>query len=83
MLRATPTGVSAAVDAYGRVAPGKLLGEGSYGKIDTILPPALPPTLFDIWGNTPFGLLLALSLLLMFQSRNATLRRNGKPRQSL
>ena len=42
MVRATPTGVSAMVDAFGRVAPGKLLGQGAYGVIDTQLPPRSP-----------------------------------------
>ena len=83
MLRGTPTGVSAAIDAYGRVLPGKLLGQGVYGKIDVILPPALAPTAFDYWGDIPFALLLALSASLMFQFRNATLRRNGNGRPSL
>ncbi len=69
MLRATPTGVSAAIDAYGRVLPGKLLGQGAYGDIDVVLPPALPPTPFDGWGEAPFALLIALSTALMFQRR--------------
>ncbi len=83
MVRATPTGVSAAIDAYGRVLPGKQLGQGGYGAIDVALPPALPPTLFDAWGAWPFALLLTASVGVMFQSRNATLRRNGQASQSL
>jgi apolipoprotein N-acyltransferase len=83
MLRATPTGVSAAIDAYGRVLPGKLEGQGAYGDIDVVLPPALPATLFDKLGDMPFALLLALSAALMFQFRNATLRRNSAAGQSL
>ncbi|HWF76436.1 MAG TPA: apolipoprotein N-acyltransferase [Caulobacteraceae bacterium] len=83
MLRGTPTGVSAAIDAYGRILPGKLLGQGVYGNIDVVLPPALKPTPFDQWGDIPFALLLALSGALMFQNRNATLRRNGNGRPSL
>jgi apolipoprotein N-acyltransferase len=83
MLRGTPTGVSAAIDAYGRVLPGKLLGEGAFGDIDVVLPPALPPTLFDRFGEAPFALLLTLSGALMFQSRNATLRRKGQAREAV
>jgi apolipoprotein N-acyltransferase len=74
MLRGTPTGVSAAIDAYGRILPGKLLGQAAFGNIDVVLPPALPPTWYDRVGNAPFWLLLMLSAALMFQSRNATLR---------
>lgn len=83
MLRATPTGVSAAIDAYGRILPGKLEGQGAYGTIDVVLPPALPATFFDRWGEAPFALLLTLSGALMFQSRNATLRRNNGSGQSI
>ena len=75
-MRATPTGISAVIDAYGRILPGKLEGQGAYGDIDVELPPALPATMFDRWGEAPFALLLMLSGALMFQSRNATLRRN-------
>jgi apolipoprotein N-acyltransferase len=82
MLRATPTGVSAAIDAYGRVLPGKLEGQGAYGSIDVLLPPALPATIFDRWGDATIALLLILSGSLMFQFRNATLRRNSDPGQS-
>jgi apolipoprotein N-acyltransferase len=78
MLRGTPTGVSAAIDAYGRVLPGKLLGQGAYGVIDVVLPPALPPTIFDRCGALPLAAMLLLSLGFVFQNRNATLRRNGK-----
>ena len=78
------TGMSpAAIDAYGRILPGKLLGQGVYGNIDVVLPPALKPTPFDQWGDIPFALLLAISGALMFQNRNATLRRNGNGRPSL
>ncbi len=83
MLRATPTGISAAIDAYGRILPGQLRGQGAYGNIDVQLPPALPATIFDRWGEAPFALLLALSAALMFQSRNATLRRNIDSGQSV
>ena len=44
MVRATPTGVSAVIDAYGRTLAGKQLGQGAYGAIDSPLPPALSRT---------------------------------------
>jgi apolipoprotein N-acyltransferase len=78
MIRATPTGVSAAVDAYGRPLPGKMLSESVSGVIDVVLPPSLPPTLFTRVGGTPVAILLLLSVASMFQGGNATLRRNGK-----
>ncbi len=63
MARATPTGVSALIDAFGRTAPGARLGQGAFGVIDAPLPLALPPTPYDRLGDIPFGLMLALSLV--------------------
>ncbi len=77
MVRATPTGVSAIIDAYGRVLPGKLLGQGAYGTIDALLPPALAPTVFDRWGEAPFLIMLLASLAAALPKLGATLRRNG------
>jgi apolipoprotein N-acyltransferase len=62
MVRATPTGVSAIIDAFGRVEPGKRLGVGALGVIDGPLPPALRPTLYDWAGDGLFFLALLLSL---------------------
>jgi apolipoprotein N-acyltransferase len=62
MVRATPTGISAIIDAYGRVEPGKRLGLGAYGVIDGPLPPALRPTLYDRLGDVPLFLMLIISL---------------------
>jgi apolipoprotein N-acyltransferase len=61
MVRATPTGVSAVVDAYGRVVPGARLGLGAYGVIDARLPPALAPTPYVRWNDGAFALMLILS----------------------
>jgi apolipoprotein N-acyltransferase len=61
ILRATPTGVSAVIDALGRVRPGLSLGQGQAGVIDAPLPQALPPTLFDRLGETIFALMLLIS----------------------
>ncbi len=63
MARATPTGVSAMIDAFGRIAPGARLGQGAFGVIDAPMPPALPPTLYDRLGDLPFWLMLAISLI--------------------
>ncbi len=62
IVRATPTGVSAVVDAYGRSSAALRLGQGRAGVIDAPLPPALPPTTFDRWGGGPFALMLLASL---------------------
>ena len=63
MVRATPTGVSAVIDAYGRNPRSLRLGLGEQGVIDAPLPPALAPTLYDRFGDTVFALMLGLSLL--------------------
>ena len=62
MVRANPTGISAFIDAFGRVVPGETLGEGAFGVIDARLPPALQPTPFDRWGDGAFWLMLIVSL---------------------
>jgi apolipoprotein N-acyltransferase len=71
IVRATPTGVSAVIDAYGRVEPGMRLGQGQAGVIDARLPAALAPTLFDRLGETIFALMMLLSVaasgLVLFQ----------------
>jgi apolipoprotein N-acyltransferase len=61
LVRATPTGVSAVIDAYGRVEPGAELGQGAFGVIDAPLPPALPPTPYSRWGDDFFWLAMTLS----------------------
>jgi apolipoprotein N-acyltransferase len=62
MVRATPTGVSAVIDAAGRALPGKTLGERAFGTIDALLPSALPPTPYARFGDLFFFGMLALSL---------------------
>lgn len=51
MLRATPTGVSAIIDAYGRIAPGAALGLGKSGVLDTQIPGRGGVTPFDDFGD--------------------------------
>ena len=61
IIRATPTGVSAVIDAQGRILPGKSLGLGRSGVIDARLPSPAEPTLYSRFGDWPFGGLLVLS----------------------
>jgi apolipoprotein N-acyltransferase len=69
IIRATPTGVSAVIDAYGRIEPGARLGLGAFGVIDQRLPPALRPTLYGRFGDAGLVLMLALSALVALASR--------------
>ena len=69
IVRATPTGVSAVIDAYGRVRPGARLGLGDFGVIDAPLPPALKPTPYVRWNDRIFGLMLLASMGVLVLSR--------------
>lgn len=62
MVRATPTGVSAMIDAYGRPVPQAELGERESGVIDALLPRPAPPTLFRSIGDLGFWLLTLAGL---------------------
>ena len=68
-MRATPTGVSAVIDAYGRVLPGARLDLGGFGVVDARLPAALPPTLFSRLGESLFGALLLFSAIAVIRYR--------------
>ena len=61
MVRATPTGVSAIIDAQGRILPRKMIGLGGFGVIDARLPEPAAPTLYSRWGDVPFAGLVVLS----------------------
>jgi apolipoprotein N-acyltransferase len=69
VVRATPTGISAVIDADGRIV--ESLPMHAAGRIDTILPPAHAPTLFARYGNMlPVGFaLLLLALAIAFPRR--------------
>ncbi|HEV2532443.1 MAG TPA: apolipoprotein N-acyltransferase [Phenylobacterium sp.] len=69
IVRATPTGVSAVVDAYGRILPHARLGLGALGVIDARLPPALSPTLYGRFGDLAFALMLAISAIVAITDR--------------
>jgi apolipoprotein N-acyltransferase len=62
IVRATPTGVSAVIDASGRVMPGARLGLGAFGVIDARLPPALAPTPYVRWNDGLFTVMLLVSV---------------------
>ncbi|MBL0924433.1 MAG: apolipoprotein N-acyltransferase [Sphingomonadaceae bacterium] len=71
VIRATPTGISAVIDADGRIV--KSLPLGKAGRIETRLPHAHAPTLFARYGNIlPLGfaaLLIAFALLPLARAR--------------
>ncbi len=74
LVRATPTGVSAVVDAYGRVtrdAAGRpnLLPPGRAGVVDAALPPPAPPTPYGRWRDLPFWCLTLCGLAFAAGSR--------------
>lgn len=61
ILRATPTGISAIIDAHGRVIASAGMGEAR--AIEAPMPAALPPTLFARAGNWMAWLIAGLLLL--------------------
>ncbi|MGR3637600.1 MAG: apolipoprotein N-acyltransferase [Shimia sp.] len=61
VLRAANTGVSAAIDAKGRVLAMLPLGEAGY--LDVALPDLGPDTLYARWGDLPMGGGLALLIV--------------------
>jgi apolipoprotein N-acyltransferase len=59
IIRSTPTGISAVIDANGQVMAAIPLGKAGF--LNTALPPAAAPTLFARYGNIlPFGFALTL-----------------------
>ena len=71
IIRATPTGISALIDARGRLLAS--LPWHSAGAIDARLPPPLPPTPFARAGN-----LLPLALLVLLTATAFATRRRGR-----
>lgn len=61
LARATPTGVSAIVDAYGR--PVVEIGQARFGVIEHALPAAAPDTPYDRFGDLTYGLLTLLAVI--------------------
>lgn len=62
VIRATPTGVSAIIDADGRVLAS--IPADRDGAIELPIPPAHPPTVFAMFGNWMAALVAALMLAL-------------------
>ncbi|HLL31634.1 MAG TPA: apolipoprotein N-acyltransferase [Allosphingosinicella sp.] len=76
VLRATPTGISAVIDADGRLL--RSLPWRTAGIIDTRLPPPHPPTLFARFGNVlPLLLAVLLAASAMMAQRIAGRRKGG------
>jgi len=69
MLRVANTGVSAVIDARGRVV--QSLGLGEAGFLDADLPAALPATPYARSGDWPWHLALALAGLILLARRKA------------
>jgi apolipoprotein N-acyltransferase len=60
VIRATPNGISAVISAHGELIA--TVARHRAGVIDTVLPPALPPTVFSrfgLWSCAVFGLFLS------------------------
>ena len=74
IIRATPTGVSAVIDAQGRIMPGKSLGLGESGVLDARLPSPAAPTLYSLAGDWIFAGLLGLSAGAWFAGRRGRSR---------
>ncbi len=67
ILRATPTGISAIIDARGKVVAAAGMGEAK--AIEAPMPTALPPTLFARLGNLAAALVAALLLAIAIAFR--------------
>ncbi len=64
MARATPTGVSAMVDAYGRVIPSSRIGQGAEAVVDVALPPRVAETPYRRLGDLPLLLFIIAGLVV-------------------
>lgn len=62
LIRVANTGVTAVIDARGRVVAE--LPFGTIGKLDTQIPGALPPTPYSRWGDGPVFLFLGVLALV-------------------
>lgn len=62
MARATPTGVSAMVDAYGRVIPSSRINQRVEAVVDVALPPKVVETPYRRLGDLPFSIFIIAGL---------------------
>jgi apolipoprotein N-acyltransferase len=69
MVRATPTGVSAIIDGYGRRQSSLSLTQGQIGIIDFSLPAALPQTLFGRFGDLGLALMSMLAMIIIGEQK--------------
>lgn len=69
LVRSTPTGISAVIDAYGRRSTTQSLIQGEEGVIDSTLPNALPTTVYSQFGDGHFSAMLLIALIIMLVSR--------------
>lgn len=67
LIRVANTGVTAVVDAHGRVV--KDLPFAVMAALDVHVPGALPPTPYSLWGDGPVGLLLSGLAVAAFTRR--------------
>ncbi len=63
MVRVANTGVSAVIDARGRILASLPLGQSGF--LDATLPPSLPATLYSRIGDLPITLLLLATLTVL------------------
>ena len=68
LIRVANTGVTAVIDAKGRLRASMALGTAGF--LDHALPPALSPTPFARWGDAPLWLLLAGLAAFLVAYRN-------------
>jgi len=76
IVRATPTGVSAMIDPWGRVVDGARLDPGESGVIDVRLPQAAAATPYGRFGDLVFWLMTLAGLAAVFADRVSRRRRN-------
>jgi len=69
IVRSTPTGVSAVIDARGRIARGARLDMGRAGVVDSRLPPSLAPTPYARFGEAVLVSMLLISMLAVALGR--------------
>jgi apolipoprotein N-acyltransferase len=75
-VRAANTGVSAVIDARGHIVAALPLNVA--GKLDAVLPGALPPTIYARAGDLPLGVALALVLVGLLVARRNPVDQPGR-----